>query len=312
MASAESVPISSRFGPSHKYLFPEARIVDSLMAGLPPYDPTLYQGSAPYYLRGRPPYSRALRGTLAAECRLDGTGRLLDVGCGPGVLAVELAPVVGDVVGLDPDPDMLAEAARHARECGVTNVQWVQGLAEQIQDLDLGGFRLATFGQSFHRTDRERVAEAVYDLLEPGGSIAMVAHAANDRPEPQGPGYPRIPHEEILPLIDIYLGPRRRSGQGYQTPPTDGWENALARTRFGKSRQLYLEGRPDIVQDADGVLANYLSMSYAAPHLFGAELDSFEADLRQLLAERSSSGLFWDWPGDTGIVIATKHTEDDA
>ena len=276
------------------------------MASLPPYDPTLYKGSAPYYLRGRPPYSRALRATLAAECRLDGTGRLLDVGCGPGVLALELAPVVAEVVGLDPDPDMLAEAAGHARESGVVNVRWVQGLAEQVQDLDLGGFRLVTFGQSFHRTDRERVAEAVYDLLEPGGSIAMVAHTAHDRPVPSGPGYPPIPHEEIESLIVKYLGPRRRSGQGYQGLPIDGWEDALGRTRFGTSRQLYAEGRPDIVQDADGVLANFLSMSWAAPHLFGARLHSFEADLRQLLAERSPSGLFWDWPGDTRIVIATK------
>jgi hypothetical protein len=95
---------------------------------------------------------------------------------------------------------------------------------------------VVTFGQSFHRTNRERVAETVYDLLEPGGSIAMVAHTANNRPEPSGPGYPLIPHEEIRSVIDTYLGPRRRSGQGYQTPPTDGWEDALGRTRFGKSR----------------------------------------------------------------------------
>lgn len=284
---------------------PEARIV-GLMASLPPYDPTLYRGSAPYYLRGRPPYARALRETLVGECRLDGSGRLLDVGCGPGVLAVELAPVVGDAVGLDPDPDMLAEASRHARDSGVTNVRWVQGLAEQIPDLDLGRFRLVTFGQSFHRTDREKVAEAVYDLLEPGGSIAMVAHTVEGRSEPAGPGHPRIPHDEIRSLIDSYLGPRRRSGQGHQAAPTDRWEDALSRTRFGQSRQVFAKGRPDVVQDVDGVLANYLSMSFAAPHLFADRLDSFESDVRQLLAERSPSGFFWDWPGDTEIVIATK------
>jgi len=277
------------------------------MTSVPPYDPTLYKGSAPYYLRGRPPYSRTLRNTLVAECGLDGAGRLLDVGCGPGVLAVELAAVAGEVVGLDPDPDMLAEASRHAREKKASNVRWVQGLAEQIPDLGLGRFRLVTFGQSFHWTDREWVAEAIYDLLEPGGSIAMVAHTVDDRPEPPAPGYPPIPHEEIRSLIDAYLGPRRRSGRGFQAPPTDRWEDALGRTRFaGTCRQLFAEGRPDIVQDADGVVANYLSMSYAAPHLFGESLDSFVSDLGRLLAERSPSGLFWDWPGDTGILIAAK------
>jgi SAM-dependent methyltransferase len=286
-------------------------IVGRLMTGATPYDPTLYKGSAAYYLRGRPPYSLALRKTLAVECGLDGTGRLLDVGCGPGVLAVELAPVVLEAVGLDPDVDMLGEAARHAERARVTNVRWVQGLAEQIPDLNLGTLKLVTFGQSFHRTNRELVAEAVYDLLEPGGSIALVAHTVEDRPQPLGPGYPVIPHGEIETLIDAYLGPRRRSGQGYQAPPTDRWEAALSRTRFGQSRQHFAAGQPDIVQDAEGVIANYLSMSFAAPHLFDDRLDRFQDEVRQMLSERSPSGLFWDWPGDTEIVIASKPKSSD-
>ncbi len=54
------------------------------------------------------------------------------------------------------------------------------------------------------------------------------------------------------------------------------------------------------------MLAGYLSMSYAAPHLFGDRLDAFTADVRALLTERSPSGLFWDWPGDTEILLAPK------
>jgi hypothetical protein len=47
-------------------------------------------------------------------------------------------------------------------------------------------------------------------------------------------------------------------------------------------------------------------MSFAAPHLFGDRLDLFVAEAGQALAESSPSGLFWDWPGDTEIVIAGK------
>jgi hypothetical protein len=57
------------------------------------------------------------------------------------------------------------------------------------------------------------------------------------------------------------------------------------------------------------VLANYLSTSFAAPHLFGDWRAQFEADLRAELAARSPSGLFWDWPGDTAILLANKPKE---
>ena len=43
-----------------------------------------------------------------------GNGRLLDAGCGPGVLTVRLAHLFGQVVGLDPDAAMLAEGCRAA------------------------------------------------------------------------------------------------------------------------------------------------------------------------------------------------------
>jgi len=51
-----------------------------------PYDPTLYLGSAAHYRYGRPAYSPELEAVLTQEAALDGNGRLLDAGCGPGVL----------------------------------------------------------------------------------------------------------------------------------------------------------------------------------------------------------------------------------
>jgi ubiquinone/menaquinone biosynthesis C-methylase UbiE len=270
-----------------------------------PYDPTLYLGSASYYVRGRPPYSRELVATLTAEVGLDGTGRLLDVGCGPGILTVELAVSFEDAIGLDPDAEMLAEGARRAREGGVDNIRWVEAVAETIPTLDLGPCKLVTFGQSYQWTDQVAVGEAAYDVLEPGGAIALVVHTVDERPQPEGPGYPPIPHDEIRALVRRYLGPRRRAGQGF-TPAFERYAEALARTRFGAPRSVFAPGRSDIVRDVDGVLAGYLSTSYAAPHLFGNRLEAFEADVRALLTERSPTGLFWDWPGDTEILLARK------
>ena len=273
-----------------------------------PYDPTIYLGAAAHYAFGRPPYSLELGAVLTAEVGLDGAGRLLDVGCGPGVLTLELAGRFEEAIGLDPDAEMLAEGERRAAEAGLSSVRWVRALAEDIPRLGLGRFRLVTFGQSFHWTECEPVAEAVYDILEPGGALALIDHESHGegRPAPAGPGEPPIPHEEIWELICAYLGPRRRAGQGFSPELPEGrWSGeALLRTRFGRPRGVLAPGRPDIVQDADGVLSNYHSMSFAAPHLFGDRLEAFQRGMRALLAKHSRSGLFWDWPGDTKIDLA--------
>jgi len=108
-------------------------------------------------------------------------------------------------------------------------------------------------------------------------------------------------------LITSFLGSELRSGVRLAADfSVERFEGTLARSAFGASRTVFAPGRPDIVRDVDGVIAGCLSMSYAAPHLFGPRLDEFVAALRQLLERHSSTGRFWDWPGDTQILIATR------
>jgi SAM-dependent methyltransferase len=271
-----------------------------------PYDPTIYLGSAAHYRRGRPAYAPELEAALAREAGLDGTGRLLDGGCGPGVLTIRLAPLFTQAVGLDPDAGMLAEGRRAAGERGAGNIRWVQGLAEDLPAVAPGPYRLVTFGQSFHWTNEHRVAETVYDMLEPGGALVLVVHTVTGRPRPPDPGVPAIPHDEIKALVEKYLGSTRRAGQGTAPQRAHRFEDVLARTRFGSPRQFFVPGLPDLMRDSDSVLSGYFSMSWAAPHLFGDRLDDFAAEVRALLASRSADGYFWDWPGDTEVVMARK------
>ena len=271
------------------------------------YDPTQYLGTAPYYLRGRPGYSAEMPRVLAEELGLDGTGHLVDVGSGPGIVGVQLAPLFDQVTLVEPDPDMLAEARSHAAAAGVGRVDFVRATAEQLPELGLRRPRVVTFGQSFHRTDRAVVAENVYRLLEPGGSLVLISHDPT-RPAPPAPdGTVPIPHDEIRELITTVLNSELRSGNrlvaDYSVEP---FERTLERTSFGAPRAVFAPGRPDIVRDADGVIAGCLSMSYAAPHLFGPRLEEFVAALRELLARHSPTGRYWDWPGDTQLLIATR------
>jgi SAM-dependent methyltransferase len=270
------------------------------------YDPTIYGGSAAHYRRGRPPYSPQLESVLGREIRLDGSGRLLDVGCGPGVLTVRLAHLFEEAVGLDPDAAMLAEAHSAAATQDITNARWVKSVAEDLPAAAPGPYRLVTFAQSFHWTDGASVAEAVYDMLEPFGALALIVHTVEGRPVPSSPGPPPIPHAEIRALVEKYLGSTQRAGRGTTRRRPNRLQDVLASTRFGSPRTIFLPGVADLVRDTDGVLAGYLSFSFAAPHLFGDRLEHFSAEVRELLSSRSPDGVFWDWPGDTEVIVARK------
>jgi SAM-dependent methyltransferase len=270
------------------------------------YDPTIYEGAAVHYRPGRPAYSPQLEAVLAEELGLDGSGRLLDAGCGPGILTVRLAHLFEEAVGLDPDPAMLAEGRRAARSSGIANIRWVRAVAEELPGAAPGPYRLVTFGQSFHWTDEARVAEAVYDVLQPDGALALIVHTVEGRPAPPSPGPPSIPHGEIEVLVEKYLGPTKRAGQGTAPVRTHRFEDVLVDTRFGMPRSIFAPGIPDLVRDSESVLSGYFSMSSSAPHLFGDRVDDFAADVRELLRSRSPEGVFWDWPGDTEVVLARR------
>lgn len=100
------------------------------------WDKTLFAGSARYYREGRFPYPAALATAFREELSLAGSGRLLDVGSGTGEIALFLAPLYEEVVGLDADEDMIAEAREEARRLGHRNTTWVNARAEELP-LDL-------------------------------------------------------------------------------------------------------------------------------------------------------------------------------
>ena len=60
------------------------------------------------------------------------------------------------------------------------------------------------------------------------------------------------------------------------------------------------------MRDAESVLSGYLSLSSSAPHLFGDQVDDFASEVRDVLAATSPAGVFWDWPGDTEVILARK------
>lgn len=256
------------------------------------WDETLFAGTAAYYDAGRLPYALGLAEALSLALGLDGRGRLLDVGCGPGTLTLRFAHLFEEAVGLDADAGMLAEAARLAAERGVTNARWVRLRAEELP-CDLGKFHAVTFGASFHWMDRERVAAAVLGMLETGGALVHVDNHHQDGVAPRlSARLPAIPEGAIDELRRRYLGPNRRAGQGVRNTSPDGEDEVFRAAGFvGPVRVSVPDGRM-LERTADQVVANVFSGSNSAPHLFERRVADFEADLRRVLQEASPAGLF--------------------
>lgn len=104
---------------------------------------------------------------------------LLDVGCGPGTLTVDLAGRVapGRVVGVDTSPDVVALAEEHAREQGATNVEVRTG-DFRAMGLETGSFDVVHAHQVLQHL-REPVAALaeMAALARPDGGIVAARDA---------------------------------------------------------------------------------------------------------------------------------------
>jgi SAM-dependent methyltransferase len=266
------------------------------------WDPSLYEGTAGYYARGRLPYPPEMAAALRDELDLDGSGRLLDVGCGPGSVAILLARFFFEVVGVDPDPGMIAEANREAAWHGVGNARWVELQAEALP-ANLGVFRVATFAQSFHWMDQPRVAATVRGMLDAGGVWVHVNATTHEGVDGAQLPLPRPPRAEIKDLIRVYLGPVRRAGSASLPERTASKEkDVMIAAGFFGPRRLTIPGRV-YERSEDDVVASVFSLSWAAPHLFGERGGEFESELRRLLRATSPEGRFAERAREIELVI---------
>jgi len=254
-----------------------------------PYDDSLFAGTAYYYARYRAPYPPELIANIVAHYELDGAGRLLDLGCGPGTLTLPLAPHFESVLGLDVSAEMIAQGQHLST---TNNVSWQIMPAEEIS-AELGMFRLVTCGSSFHWMDRDLVLARVRELLEPGCGIALAGGIAGwlDGPEDW--------HKVVTAVVQRYLGKRRRVGGTIFKAVSERFEQVLPRN--GWRVELNRDYPREQEWDIDGVIGHLWSTSFAGRPLFGDRVGEFEADLRAELITLHPDDRFRD-TGLFGLV----------
>jgi SAM-dependent methyltransferase len=140
--------------------------------------------TARYYARFRRGYPDLVVDRLVEVLGLDRGSRVLDLGCGPGQLALPLARRVGVVVGADPEPDMLTLGREAGLAAGLDNVAWLLAADSDLGTLGtlLGPGTLAaiTVGSAFHWVDRASLLAGARVLVRPGGRVAVVTNGAAD------------------------------------------------------------------------------------------------------------------------------------
>lgn len=255
-------------------------------------DPSRPFAATAAYYHFRAPYAPAAIGFLAETFALDAATRVLDLGCGPGTLAVPLAAVAGEVIAVDPEPRMLDAARAAARAAGRNDIRWLCARAEDLP-ADIDAVRLATLGQSFHWMDRDAVLAALGRIVEPDGGVALVN---------PGRRRPQESWEEIADeVVARFLGPREPRAYRRAEPEH---EPALRRSsHFSRFEPHVFE--VDLTRDIASVIGAIYSLSYAARPRFGDRAAAFEAVLSEALLAQNPSGQFQERV-ETEVIVARR------
>ena len=186
------------------------------------FDPHRFETAAHYYVDGRPAYSDGLIKRVASFVELNGSQAILDLGTGPGTLALALAPYVAETYAIDPEPQMLRIASAQA---GIRGIELNLILGDSFSlDPSIGPFDLVTIGRAFHWMDREKTLAVLDQIIKPGGGIAFFWTRHLKLPENEW-------HQRYEAILDPYRGPNS-ARKTLRSPEWIPHESILLNSRF--------------------------------------------------------------------------------
>jgi len=221
-----------------------------------------FRTAAAYYPRYRPGYSPALIARLVEATGVDRESRVLDLGCGPGTLAIPLAAHAREVVAVDAEPEMIAQLRRAAP----SNVEVVEGRAEDV-DERWGSFRLVTMGRSIHWFDAQLVLDNLSRITP---AVALCADDSRD--------------SEAETLVLTIAQELIDEPPGKRTHPTLRYQDILPTSPFSQVEVVSVE--VERTWTPDELIGFAYSTSTASPERLGDKRGEFE---RRVHEEAKSS-----------------------
>ena len=225
------------------------------------------------FYRYREPYPPAFFATVAARLPLTRAARLLDIGCGPGVLAIGFAPFVGSCIGVDREPEMLRVARAAATEARV-DITFIQ---EGIEDLDCrhACFDFVTIGRALHWLPREATIGVLERIVTPGGRIAVCGSTATAAPV----------NTWVTAFKAVRSAWASEPDESRYQVDIDQW---FAPSSFRKIDEIAVEHRQLVT--IDELIGRALSFSITSPAVLGPLRPQFETEMRAALEPFARDG----------------------
>jgi SAM-dependent methyltransferase len=235
------------------------------------------------YEQLRPPYPPLFFREVAARLSITKAHALIDLGTGPGLLALGFAPYVGRITAVDPEPGMIAAARAAAARAGQA-VTLIEGKAETVAD-DIGCFDVVTIGRALHWMDRDAVLARLERLVAPDGVILVCASFS----VPDGRN----------PWLKAYNTTRRAWANASLFSEAGGGERThrdlagfFRGTRFHVADAIMAETSHEI--SAGDLARRVLTFSSSSPQVLGPNTDAMLRDVEQCLMPFGRGGLLTD------------------
>jgi SAM-dependent methyltransferase len=245
-----------------------------------------FTGTAAAYLRYRPPYPAKLLEDLLAQASVPAGGALLDLACGPGRVALDIAGSFRSIMAIDLEPEMIDVGKAEAARRGIGGVTWLVGRAEDVV-LPANSLDLITIGEAFHRLDQQLVVERAREWLRPGGCIVTLGAT--------GFLAGTEPWQKTVALIaQLWMRRKFPTGLAAGRPGAEVGPGASERVlRWAGFADVASRDVSEIrawsFEEIVGFLA---SMSTCSKHALGADFAAFEADLSSALRDEPGAPPF--------------------